>query len=47
MFEKEKIYIAGPECFYSDGVIRLAVMKQLAISGRENLKTSSKKLQMT
>ncbi len=32
MFEKEKIYIAGPECFYSDGVIRLAAMKQLALS---------------
>lgn len=30
MFEKEKIYIAGPECFYRNGYTQLDVMKRRA-----------------
>lgn len=30
MFEKEKIYIAGPECFYTGGYDMLAAMKSIA-----------------
>lgn len=32
MFKKEKIYIAGPECFYQDGPIRLNAMRRRAES---------------
>ena len=28
MFENEKIYIAGPECFYTGGYDMLAAMKR-------------------
>lgn len=32
MFGKEKIYIAGPECFYENGAQKLAAMRKLAES---------------
>lgn len=32
MFQKEKIYIAGPECFYTGGYDMLAAMRAESIA---------------